>query len=264
MIRSIPGVAAVSAGLVVFAATLGGGIVLAQSNGSPTAPGSTLQAQPGTPPTGQDPKVRMEEFIKKLATNLGIDEQKLKDGLKKTATDEVDKALAGNTIDQATADKIRAAIQNGDGGFGFGLPWVGGRGAGPQGGMNDGGNHRGGPGMGLGDLNAIATFLGTGAKTLRDELGSGKTPAEVAASHGKSRDALKAFLTSEMDARLKQQVDSGRLTPAQAEAMRTQSAANIDKMLDSKLPQGPGGPGGPKHGMPGMPGSRGGQPSTTN
>jgi len=279
MNRSIPRVAAVSAGLVVFAATLGGGIVLAQSNDSPTAPGSTQQVQTDTPPAGHDPKARMEEFLQKLAGNLNIPEQQLKDALKQTSTDEVDKALADGKIDKATADKIRSAIRNGEGGFAFGLMPIGGRGKGPQGGPNggpqtgpnggpqggpNGGSQRGGPGMGLGNTDAIAKFLGTDAKTLRDELGGGKTPAEVAQAHGKSRDELKTFLTSELDARLKQQVDSGRLTQAQADAMRTQAAANIDKVLDSKLPQGPGGPGGPRHGMPGMPGSQGGQPSPTN
>jgi hypothetical protein len=278
MIRSIPRVAAVSAGLVVFAATLGGGIVLAQSNDNPAGAGSMHQAQTDTPPAGQDPKARIEEFIKKLAANVGVTEQQLKDGLKKTSTDELDKALADGKIDQATADKIRAAIQNGEGGFGFGLMPIGGRGKGPQGAPGaapnggpqagpNGGGQRGGAGMGLGNTDAIAKFLGIDAKTLQDALGSGQTPAEVAKAHGKSRDELKAFLISEMDTHLKQQVDSGKLTQAQADAMRTQSAANIDKMLDSKLPQRPngfGGPGGPGGAKPGMPGSQGGQPSTTN
>ena len=84
-------------------------------------------------------------------------------------------------------------------------------------------NH--GPGGGPADyLSTAATYIGISAADLRTALSAGKSLADVATEHGKTRDGLIAALT-------------------QAEQQR------IAQLVDQKgLPMGPGGPGrGPGH-----------------
>lgn len=235
MIRSIPRVALIAAGLVVFAGTIGGGMVLAEGKDAPT-PTPTTQTQPAGPgakPNAKDPKAYSDDFIQKLAGNLNIDVQTLKDALKTTSLGEIDQAVANGTIDQATADKIKTAIANGDV-PGFQLPRIGkgGPGASPKMGGVGGGFGFVRPGA---DLNGIATFLGIDIKTLKSELASGETPAQVAGAHGKTRDDLKTFLTTQLSTRLAAAVSSGKLTQAQADAETQKFSTAVDGYLDHTI-----------------------------
>jgi hypothetical protein len=106
---------------------------------------------------------------------------------------------------------------------------------------------RGGPG-GVGDPAKLATFLGTTPDQLRTEMSAtGATLATVAQSHGKSRDELKAFLTTDVKTHVADEVTSGELTQSQADNKIADATANLDQMIDhSGGPgRGPGGPGGP-------------------
>lgn len=233
-------IAALTAGFAVFAATLGGGVMMASADSTPTpAPSSTQQANPTRTPGAKDPKAYADDFIQKLAANLGIDPQTLKDALKKTSLDELDKLVADGTITQDQANKIKDAINNGaTGGFGFRLPMFGGAkpGAAPNGGNGPRGGASALPFLGMGDQAAIATFLGTDVQTLRGELASGKSLAEVAQAHGKSRDDLKTFLTGQVDAALQKAVTAGKLTQAQADAIKANETSQIDHYIDATPP----------------------------
>jgi hypothetical protein len=239
MIRSIPRVALIAAGLVVFAGTIGGGIVLAEGRDAPT-PSPTTQAGPSNSAKG--PKAYTDDFIQKLADNLHIDVQTLKDALKTTSLGEIDQAVSDGKIDQATADKIKTAINNGDV-PGFELPRLG-NGAAPGAKANGG---PGGPGRfafaAPADLNAIAGFLGTDVATLRSELTGGKTLAQAAEAHGKTRDELKTFLTDQQASRLAAAVTAGKITQAQADAVTQKFATTIDNILDQTIQPPPMGRG---------------------
>jgi len=253
-------VLAIGAGIATFAGVLGGGVLGGQISGTSSASalgsGNSVlvsglqQTNPAPQGAQRDHAAAMEDFLQKLAKNLGVDETKLKDALKQTSLDQLTADVASGKITQAQADGMKTAIENGTapllgpGGFGHG----------------DGGHGRGGPGgpggPGIGGPQkdaALGQFLGTDQATLEQAEHSGKSLATIASEHGKSRDELKAFLTNEEATRLKDAVSSGKLTQAQADQMQQQFTGNLDARIDGQ----PGPHGGPGRGAPGQ------SPSTT-
>jgi hypothetical protein len=232
--------AAAGIGVAALIGGAGTGIVLAQSGGGNAAPANNVynllqQDQPGA----------ADSFIAELAKNLGITEQQLRDALKKTSLDKLDKLVADGKLTQDAADKIKSRIEDGTAPL-FGL---GGEGRGHRGGPDTMGGGFGLAGAGA-DAKAVADFLGTTPQQIGQDLASGKTPAEVAQAHGKSRDDLKQFVIDQSNTRIQQAVDAGKLTTDKATELKNQVASNVDKWLDSKLePRGFGGRG---FGMPHM------------
>jgi uncharacterized protein YidB (DUF937 family) len=205
------------AGGLALAGILGAGAVMAQT------------PVPGTSTTGTS-------FLSRVAQKLGIDTPTLENAVKGAKTDEVDARVASGDLTQAQADQIKQRIANEPAGaFGFG--------SGP--GDRGPGHGRGG----FADPQKLATFLGITADQLRTETGaSGATLATVAQAHGKSRDELKAFLTTEMKSRVDQEVANGELTQAQADTKLADMTSKLDQMID-----GTGHPGhGPDYGMRGF------------
>ncbi|MCC6238020.1 MAG: hypothetical protein IT299_10650 [Dehalococcoidia bacterium] len=181
-------------------------------------------------PTETTRQQRAEEQLNRFAQNLGVDATRVKEAIKQTALQHIDEALAAGNLTAEQAQQAKDAINSGEfpgmGGFGFG---------GFKGGRGDGGH--GGPGGfgGLGGVmkqgsEALATFLGVSADTLRTEL-QGKSLADVATAHGKSADQLKAFLTSEAEKKAQEAVTAGKLTQDQATKMLDAMKANLDEMI---------------------------------
>ena len=220
--------AAAGIGALAILGGAGTGVVLARSGGG---------SQPaGSPAIQLDSSPATDSIIQELAKNLGISEQQLRDALKKTGLALLDKAVADGKITQAQADELRGRINDGTAPL-FGLGRIEGK----------GGDHgRGGKGgiagvhgpAGLGDLKAAADFLGIDVAQLMTELTSGKTPVEIAAAHGKTRDQLKLFLTDAFTRRVQAALDSGRLTSDKATEMKDAFAKGIDKLLDTAIPAG--------------------------
>lgn len=232
----------------VAAAGVGGSIVFAMSSSSDTQTGPVagvhFQASPSataSPGTKLGPKIKesLDQYIKDLAKNLGVDEQKLRDAMKQTALDEINRLEAAGSISKDMADKFRNAVNSGD--FSFGLP-----GLAPEKPKNaPGGEHDGLFGVfGLGSFGALdpmgavddlAKFLNVDRAGLLSELTSGKSLAEIAQAHGKSRDDLKNFLGDEVKQKLQQGVASGKMTQAQADKAQQQFADNLDRLVDGKI-----------------------------
>lgn len=244
-------------GPVALAGVVGSGLFIAQASQDDNAPangGAVLAQQAASSP--------MDDYIKKLAANLGIDEQKLRDALQTTSLQEIDAAVAAGKLTQAQADKIKEAINSGKimmGGIGIHGGAGGPGGAGP--GIGDRGMH-----IGIGGAD-VATFLGITEEQLRTELQGGKTLAQVAAAHGKTRDQLKTYLTEQNSAHIDAAVTAGKMTADQAAKAKAAFAAAVDAMIDGTMPAKPSGAPdmggrGPRGGMlPGMPGG-GTQPGT--
>jgi hypothetical protein len=250
-----PGQKLAYAGAAAVAAVsiLGGTLVSAQQStpSTPTTP-STQQAQ--------TPNADTVAYMTSLAGNLGIPLSTLNAAITKTNLAQIDAKLAAGTItaEQAAAMKTRISAETQP------MPMFGGRG-GPGGGGPEGRGGPGGPGGpgGFGvheDASALATFLGITPEVLRSEQQSGKTLAEIASAHGKTRDDLKTYLTTEAKTRLTAEVTAGKLTQAQADAKLAELTANIDARIDAK--PGVGGPGGPRGMRPA--GAAPMTPSTTN
>src|SRR5687767_9362789 len=60
-------------------------------------------------------KPGQDDYIAKLAANLGIGSDQLKTALQKTATQMIDEALASGKITQTQADQAKQRIANGGG-----------------------------------------------------------------------------------------------------------------------------------------------------
>jgi polyhydroxyalkanoate synthesis regulator phasin len=210
---------------------LAGGVLLVQAQDSSPTPAHAQAADQAGP--------MADDFIKRLAANLGVDEQKLRDALKKTGAEVIDQAVADGKMDQAMADKIKAMIESGSfDDFDF------------SGMHGSGGPHEGKPGMPFsggpasgfggfsgfgGSIEAITGFLGLSIQELMAEMSSGKSLTEVAEAHGKTRDELKAFILAEAAKGIDQAVADGKLTAEKAQKAKDQLASSIDQMLDMKI-----------------------------
>jgi uncharacterized protein YidB (DUF937 family) len=173
-----------------------------------------------TPAASQRRTQAADDFIARLAQNLGVSADKLRDALKQTALQEVDAAAARGDITAQQAQQAKDHINAGEvGPFGFAV--------GP-GGFGPGGP--GGRGFGVAP-DQLAQFLGVTAQQLHTEL-DGKSLAQVAQAHGKSRDQLIQFLTTAAQQRLAADVQAGRLTQQQADQRLNDLKARIDQIVD--------------------------------
>ena len=87
----------------------------------------------------------------------------------------------------------------------------------------------------------VAEFLGIDTETLRDELRSGSTLAEVAAANGSSAEALVDHLVGNAQERLDGKVAEGTLTQEEADDKLAEITEKVTAMVDGELPAG--GPG---------------------
>ncbi len=140
----------------------------------------------------QNAKAAYQDFITKLAANLGIsDSGKVNSGVKSALSQMVDEWQHEGKLSQAQADKLKQRINGEE--FPGGFPGM------------MGGHH--GPGM-IGkrffDMDELANFFGESATDLKTELQQGTSLTTIAQQHGKSRDDLKKFLTDQFNARAAQ------------------------------------------------------------
>lgn len=84
-------------------------------------------------------------------------------------------------------------------------------------------------------VRATADHLGIAPAVIRDELRQGKTLAQVAAAHGKTRESLRAALIAEWDRRLERQAQGElKLTADEVRVLRGIAARAVDLALDRK------------------------------
>jgi hypothetical protein len=185
---------------------------------------TVVNAQTPTPtPTqsaGSQQRTQMADaYITRLAQNLGVTPDRLRDALKQTALQEVDAAVARGDLTAQQAQTAKDRINSDEfGGFGFAF----GRG-GP-----------GGPGGGHGifvERDQLAQFLGITAEQLRTES-EGKSLAQVAQAHGKTRDQLIQFIISSAQTRLAADMQAGRLTQQQADQRLADLRSKVGEMVD--------------------------------
>lgn len=192
-----------------------------------------------TPTATPTPQTLAQTFLSKLAAKLGISQDTLQQGIVSTEKEMVDEAQQAGRITQQQADNLKQRIDESQGISDFGL---GGR-------MRAQGWSRGFmKGFKLGAVD-IAGFLGITPQQLEAEFESGKSLAQVAEVHGKTRDQLKTYIHDQVKAKLDQAVSSKQITQQQAGSY----LANLDQKLDSMIDQQEGprmrGLGRLKHGM---------------
>lgn len=202
----------VGAGLVV-------GVVTSRASAQTPTPTPTATPRPGK----QQMQQRLDEFLNRLAQNLGVTPDRLRDALRQTAIQEVDAAQAAGRLTPEQAQRLKDAINQGR------LPFLGLHGP-PF-----------GPGKGVGrirpgvppSLDQLAQFLGISPDQLRQELRD-KSLAEVAQAHGKTADQLKQFILDNARQRLSQAVQQGRITQQQADNALNRLQERLDDLINRK------------------------------
>ena len=229
-VRSHTRLALVAAVAVVMTLGLVGGGVLAQ-----TPPAGT--PAPGAP-TKPQAVATATEFFAKLAAKLGLDATRVQTAAKEVQKEQIDAAVQAGRLTPEMATRLKERVDAGDIVLGHG----------PGGKAGPGGKPGPGRGGAFGDPQALATWLGITPEQLRTELheGTGKSLAQVAQAHGKTRDALITYLTDQTKTQLDQAVAAGRLTRQQADEMLARFQQNVGAMVDRVHPAGaPGQPGAP-------------------
>lgn len=173
---------------------------------------------PSTPAATEQRRQAQDEYLNRLAANLGVTVDRLRAALQQTALQDVDAALAAGRVTAEQAQAARDRINSGDLHLGPGVGRGGGFG-------RDGG--RGGM---FASSDQIATFLGITAEQLRTER-QNQSLAAVAQAHGKSRQQLIDFLVSTATAELNEAVSAGRITQAQA----TERLADLNTRIAEKV-----------------------------
>ncbi len=209
------------------AAVIAAGLLAGVASARPgeQAPSPTPTATPRAGQNNADREQRAQEFINRLAQNLGVSPDRLRDALKQTGLQEVDAALAAGRITAEQAQRAKDAINSGN------LPHIGGF---------PGGGHRGGPGGGRGGdfggvirnhTDGVAQFLGITEEKLREELRSGKSLAEIAQANGKTAAQLKTFILTNAKTKLDQAVKDGKITQQMADRMYQELEQRVDDMI---------------------------------
>jgi hypothetical protein len=211
-----------AAGVLAVTGVAGTVATVANAQQPTPTPGA---ARTATPSAGAQQRTQMaEEHLSRLAQNLGVSVDRLREALKQTALQEVDAALAAGRITAQQAQDAKTRINSGDfPGLHFGIG-------------------RGGPG-GFGgrgfffEKDQLAQFLGITEAQLQTEL-NGKSLAQVAQAHGKSRDQLIQFIVTSAQQRLAADVQAGRITQQQADQRLAELRERVGDMVDRVHQQG--------------------------
>lgn len=200
--------------------------------------GLAFAADP-TPTATPTTQTLARTFLSKLAAKLGVSQDKLQQDIVSTEKEMVDEAQQAGKLTQQQADNLKQRIDESQGILGFG-----------RGGMMRGQGWSRGvmKGFGLGTVD-IAGFLGITPQQLETELESGKSLAQVAEAHGKTRDQLKTYIHDQVKAKLDQAVSNQQITQQQADSYLAKLDQKLDSMIDQQEGPGVRGQGRLKHGM---------------
>ena len=192
-----------------------------------TAGGAVLaQVSPPTPAASATSDGRPDALLGALASKLGKSVDELRAAVVAAQKDLVDQAVAAGRLTPDQAARLKQRIDQ-----------TGGRGV-----LRD--RPLGGKATPRGveplrqAMAGLAQFLNVDARQLGQELRAGKSLADVAKDHGKSRDQLKQYLTDQARARADQAVKDGRLTQERASKLLSNLSQRIDKMID-RVPKKP-------------------------
>ena len=176
-------------------------------------------------------------FFDSVAKHLGISSQELEDATKAAAVDQVNQALEDGRITQEQADELKSRIESGEAPGLFGPGLFGFRGPGGPGGPDDRGPHHH---FFLEDkLSPAADYLGLTEAELLQQLGDGKSLAQIAEAEGKSVDGLKQAILDAAKSALDEAVASERLPQELADSLFERLQGSIDDTRQRDVPRSP-------------------------
>jgi LysM repeat protein len=226
LVAALLALVGVAAGIVA-AQTGGGTSTPTEQSATATKDNSTATAGSSTPssstPSAATPGKKQQlrdDFLNKLAANLGISVDQLKQALTTTDQQMLDQAVADGKITQAEADKIKAKIASGDVPF---FPFMGRHGRGP------------GFGRGLGGdlVKQTADFLGIDRQTVMDALKNNETLAQIAQDHGKTADELSGYVYDQLKSNLDQAVQNNKVTQDREDNILSNAKDRINSAINN-------------------------------
>ena len=149
-----------------------------------------------------------QDFVAKLAANLGLDQDQVTAALDTTKQQMLDEAVQQGKITQEQADKMAARKDGGFCGFGFNEGKMG---------------HK--DRLGGRSLDGMASILGITSDELKTELESGKKMQDILTEHGLTMEEFSQKMQEQREQQIAQDVADGKITQEQA-----------DKMLQNKGP----------------------------
>jgi hypothetical protein len=163
-----------------------------------------------------------QAVIDDAADRLGVEPSELSEALREALKSRVDAAVEAGRLTEAQGEALKERIDSGETPLLFG--GLGRHGLGHFGGFGH-----------FGKLEAAASYLGLGEDELREQLGDGKTLAEIAEAEGKSVDGLVQALVDEAEAKLDDAVADGRLTQAQADEIAEDLEERMTDLVNGEL-----------------------------
>jgi uncharacterized protein YidB (DUF937 family) len=173
--------------------------------------------------TDDDGNGRFGNFVGRLADNLGITQDELESAIDQTQNDIVDDLLADGEIDEDQAARIREHIESGDPFF----QTFGQRGHKMQ---------RHGVAF-IGHGGDIAEFIGIEPEALREAIEGGQSVVQVAEANGVTEAELTAHLLGEIEAKLAEAVESGKIDQAKADEVLANAEDKIAECINREGPR---------------------------
>ncbi len=172
--------------------------------------------------TDDDGNGPLGNFVGKLADNLGITQGELEAAIDETQLEIVDDLLAEGRLTEEQADSARERIEEGGSFFG---PLL----------RHKQGMHLRGGGFHVGAN--IAEFIGIEPEALREAIEGGQSVVQVAEANGVSEQELTDYLLGEIETKLAEAVESGRIDQARADEMLANAADKIAECINREGPR---------------------------
>ena len=181
-----------------------------------------------------------QQFLDDVAKRLHVTPAQLSQAFRGAALDQVQAAVAAGKLTQAEANAIKKRIEQGEEFPPLGVGPL----AAPQ--LSPGPGFFGPPGLpgppelfagpGQGPMAAAAKYLGVTELQLFQQLGNGKSLAQIAKAKGKSITALKAAMLAALKARLDRAVAAKRLPSSDEQALLKALSARLDIQINQAGP----------------------------
>ncbi len=172
--------------------------------------------------TDDDGNGRIGNFVARLAENLGITEGELEAAIDQTQLEIVDEKLADGQITEDQAAQARERIESGESFFGA---------------MKQRGHMMQRHGGGFGHGADVAEFIGVTQDELRAAIEGGQSVVQVAEANGVSEQELTDHLLGEIEAKLAEAVESGRIDQAKADEVLASAADKIAECINREGPR---------------------------
>lgn len=181
---------------------------------------TVFAASPPATSNGTSQPTRAQQFLNRLASNLGITPNKLQQGLKQTADQSIDNAVANGKITQAQADKAKAKVDAGNG-LGAFTRFFGAR-------------VRTRTVVTLATWQDVASVLNTTPQDLKSQIQSGTTLKEIITNQNKTVDDVVNAVVAKEKTQLDTAVSNGKLTSQR----ETTILANLKTRLTNLINNG--------------------------